>query len=226
MKQLDSELLLSGVYFLFLKGEIIYVGQSEKLLFRIASNEHRGKKWDDVKYISSKTFYWMDDYYFRRYFEQRCIHRLKPKYNDKKDRDKYVSLNNFLMRRHLFNQNGTYVDVISNNLGDVTNTSWKNPSKHTRFSNYWINHFSRKGKLSIRISNSDNNDNHPNRGYDQFFRKLKTTYKNWREDKHKLYLDGENAFHQLVDINFNEEKKMKRQKFQQSFKPLTKKMHN
>ena len=38
MKQLDSELLLSGVYFLFLKGEIIYVGQSEKLLFRISDD--------------------------------------------------------------------------------------------------------------------------------------------------------------------------------------------
>ena len=44
MKNLNSELLLSGVYFLFLKGKIIYVGQSEKLLFRIASDEHREKK--------------------------------------------------------------------------------------------------------------------------------------------------------------------------------------
>ena len=218
MNKLDPELLLAGVYFLMLKGEIIYVGQSEKLLFRISDDEHRKKQFDDVRYITTKTFYWMDDYYFRRYFEQRCIHKLKPKYNSKMDKDKYVSLNNFLMRRHLFNQNGTYVDVISNNLGDFTNTSWNNPSKHTRFSNYWINHFSRKGKLSIRISNSDNNDNHPNRGYDQFFRTLDLTK--------KIYVDGKNAFHELVDINFNEEKKMKRQKFQQSFKPFAKKMHN
>jgi len=220
MKNLNSELLLSGVYFLFLKKKIIYVGQSEKLLFRIVSDEHRKKKWDNIKYISSKTFYWMDDYYFRRYFEQRCIHKLKPKYNSKMDKDKYISLNNFLMRRHLFNQNGNYVDVISNNLG---NNGFD--SKSTKFGCYWINHFSKNGKLSKRISNSDDNDI-PNMGYDQFFRTLKTTYENWREDKHKLYLDGENAFHQLVDINLNEEKKKKRQKFQRSFKPLTKKMHN
>ena len=144
IKQLDSELLLSGVYFLFLKGEIIYVGQSEKLLFRIASDEHREKKWDNIKYISSKTFYWMDDYYFRRYFEQRCIHKLKPKYNSKMDKDKYISLNNFLMRRHLFNQNGNYVDVISNNLGDFSKTntySSKKYCKDHRYKNYFNRYF-------------------------------------------------------------------------------------
>ena len=219
MNKLDPELLLAGVYFLMLKGEIIYVGQSEKLLFRIVSDEHRKKKWDNIKYISSKTFYWMDDYYFRRYFEQRCIHRFKPKYNNETDKDKYVSLNNFLMRRHLFNQNGNYVDVISNNLGDFSKTNtYKTPSKKTKFGNSFLNHFSKKGKLT-RLPNVDDTK-YPNKGYDQFFRDLKIG----KEDK--IYLDGEGAFHQLVDINFNEEKKKKRQKFQRSFKPFTKKMHN
>ena len=210
----NTELLLAGVYFLIRKGKIIYIGQSEKLLFRISDDEHRKKKWDSVRYITTKTFYWMDDYYFRRYFEQRCIHKFKPKYNSKIDKDKYVSLNNFLMRRHLFNQNGTYVDVISNYLGKCGFNS-----KKTKFNCDWINHFSKNGKLSKRISNSDNNDI-PNMGYDQFFRDLKIG------DKDKIYLDGKGAFHQLVDITLNEEKKKKRQKFQQSFKPLTKKMHN
>ena len=219
MKNLNSELLLSGVYFLFLKKKIIYVGQSEKLLFRIVSDEHRKKKWDNIKYISSKTFYWMDDYYFRRYFEQRCIHKLKPKYNSKMDKDKYISLNNFLMRRHLFNQNGNYVDVISNNLGDFSKTNtYKTPSKKTKFGNSFLNHFSKNGKLT-RLPNVDDTK-YPNKGYDQFFRDLKIG----KEDK--IYLDGKGAFHQLVDINLNEEKKKKRQKFQRSFKPLTKKMHN
>ena len=225
MNKLDPELLLAGVYFLMLKGEIIYVGQSEKLLFRISDDEHRQKKWDDVRYITTKTFYWMDDYYFRRYFEQRCIHRFKPKYCDKKDREKYVSLYNFLMRRHLFNQNGKYVDVISNWCGDFSEkNTYKNPSHKTKFGNRFINHFSKNGKLT-RLPNIDD-DKYPLKGYDQFFRELKTTYKNWREDKHKLYLDGEGAFHQLVDVTLNKEKKEKRQKFQRSFKPLTKKMHN
>ena len=218
MNKLDPELLLAGVYFLMLKGEIIYVGQSEKLLFRISDDEHRKKQFDDVRYITTKTFYWMDDYYFRRYFEQRCIHKFKPKYNGESDKKKYVALYNFLMRRHLFNQNGTYVDVISNNLGDLSKTNtYKNPSEKTKFGNFWIYHFSRNGKLSKRISNSDDNGI-PNMGYDQFFRTLDLTK--------KIYVDGKNAFHELVDVTFNEEKKKKRQKFQQSFKPLTKKMHN
>ena len=212
MNKLDPELLLAGVYFLMLKGEIIYVGQSEKLLFRVAKDEHQKKNFDDIRYITAKTFYWMDDYYFRRYFEQRCIHRFKPMYNSESDKKKYVALYNFLMRRHLFNQNGTYVDVISNNRG---NNGFN--SKSTKFGCYWINHFSKNGKLSKRISNSDDNDI-PNMGYDQFFRKLDLTK--------KIYVDGKSAFHELVDVTFNEEKKKKRQKFQRSFKPLTKKMHN
>ena len=129
------------------------------------------------------------------------------------------------MRRHLFNQNGTYVDVISNWCGDFSEkNTYKTPSKKTKFGNRFINHFSKKGKLT-RLPNIDD-DKYPLKGYDQFFRTLKTTYKNWKEDKHKLYLDGELAFHHLVDINLNEKNKKKRQKFQRSFKPLTKKMHN
>ena len=138
--------------------------------------------------------------------------------NNKKDRDKYVALNNFLMRRQLFNQNPNFVDVISNWRGDFSKTNtYKNPSEKTKFGNFWIYHFSRNGKLSKRISNSDDNGI-PNMGYDQFFRTLDLTK--------KIYVDGKSAFHELVDVTFNEEKKKKRQKFQQSFKPLTKKMHN
>ena len=57
-----------------------------------------------------------------------------------------------------------------------------------------------------------------NQGYDQFFRTL--------DLNKKIYIDDGSAFHSLVDVTFNEEKKMKREKFQRSFKPLTKKMHN
>ena len=60
MNKLDPELLLAGVYFLMLKGEIIYVGQSEKLLFRVAKDEHQKKNFDDIRYITAKTFIgWM-----------------------------------------------------------------------------------------------------------------------------------------------------------------------
>ena len=212
-RQIDfSESVIAGVYFLMLKDKVVYVGQTECLLDRIA--KHRAEKikdFDAFKYISSKTFYWLDDYYFRKYFEQRCIHRFQPEYNCDSDKNKYVSLNTFLMRRHLFNQNGTYVDVVSNNLGKCGFDS-----KSTKFYCKWINHFSKNGKLSKRICNND--DDGLNQGYDQFFRTLDLTK--------KIYVDGKSAFHELVDVTLNEEKKKKREKFQRSFKPLTKKMHN
>jgi len=218
-RQIDfSESTIAGVYFLIRKDKVVYVGETECLLDRIAKHRAEKKKnFDAFKYISSKTFYWLDDYYYRRYFEQRCIYRLQPEYNDKKDRDKYVSLYTFLMRRQLFNQNGAYVDVISNWCGDFSEkNTYKNPSHKTKFGNKFINHFSKNGKLT-RLPNIDD-DKYPLKGYDQFFRTL--------DLNKKIYVDGKSAFHELVDVTLTKEKKKKRKKIQRSFKPLTKKMHN
>ena len=109
-----SDLFLAGVYFLINKGKVVYVGESGKIINRIEN--HRDKVFDDIKVISTKTFYWLDDIWFRLYFERRCIYFFQPEYNDR-GKSHPISLNNFLMRRHLWNQNPQFVNVVSNYCG-------------------------------------------------------------------------------------------------------------
>ena len=76
-----SDLLLAGVYFLINKGKVVYVGESRKIINRLEN--HKDKDFDDLKVISTKTFYWLDDIWFRLYFESKCIYFFQPKYNEK-----------------------------------------------------------------------------------------------------------------------------------------------
>jgi excinuclease UvrABC nuclease subunit len=205
-----SDLFFSGVYFLINKGKVVYVGESEKIINRIEN--HRDKVFDDIRVISTKTFYWLDDIWFRLYFERRCIYFFQPEYNDK-GKSYPVLLNNFLMRRHLWNQNPQFVDVVSNYCGTEKFNSSK---KHTTFMQKWLNHRSRNGKLT-RICNYEG-DEYECKGYDQFFRTLDLTK--------KIYIDGGSAFHSLVDITLTRGKLEKMDLNQKMFRPLTKRMHN
>lgn len=208
-----SDLFLAGVYFLINKGKVVYVGESEKIINRI-ENHHNDKDnpkvFDDFKVISTKTFYWLDDLWFRLYFERRCIYFFQPEYNDR-GKSHPILLNNFLMRRHLWNQNPNFVDVVSNFCGEK---GWQ--SKNTKFMNHWLNHWSKNRKVT-HICNIEG-EGYPCKGYDQFFRKL--------DLKKKIYIDGGSPFHPLVDVTLTRKKLEKRDKFQRKFYPLTKRMHN
>ena len=205
-----SDLFLAGVYFLINKGKVVYVGESEKIINRIEN--HRDKVFDDIRVISTKTFYWLDDIWFRLYFERRCIYFFQPEYNDK-GKSHPVLLNNFLMRRHLWNQNPQFVDVVSNYCGTEKFNSSK---KHTTFMQKWLHHRSKNGKLT-RICNYEG-DVYECKGYDQFFRTLDLTK--------KIYIDGGSAFHSLVDVTLTRGKLEKMDLNQKMFRPLTKRMHN
>ena len=205
-----SDLFFAGVYFLINKGKVVYVGESEKIINRIEN--HRDKVFDDIRVISTKTFYWLDDIWFRLYFERRCIYFFQPEYNDR-GKSHPVLLNNFLMRRHLWNQNPQFVDVVSNYCGTEKFNSSK---KHTTFMQNWLHHRSRNGKLT-RICNYEG-DVYECKGYDQFFRTLDLTK--------KIYIDGGSAFHSLVDVTLTRVKLEKMDLNQKMFRPLTKKMHN
>ena len=77
-----SEVLLSGVYFLIDKGKIVYVGKSDCIVTRIGAHIRDEKKiFDDFKFFSSKTFFWMDSPKHLEYAEAKCIRKFKPKYN-------------------------------------------------------------------------------------------------------------------------------------------------
>ena len=205
-----SDLFLAGVYFLINKGKVVYIGEFEKIINRIEN--HRDKVFDDMRVISTKTFYWLDDIWFRLYFERRCIYFFQPEYNDK-GKSHPVLLNNFLMRRHLWNQNPQFVDVVSNYCGTEKFNSSK---KHTTFMQKWLHHRSKNGKLT-RICNYEG-DVYECKGYDQFFRTLDLTK--------KIYIDGGSAFHSLVDVTLTKDKIKKMNLNQKMFRPLTKRMHN
>jgi len=205
-----SDLFLAGIYFLINKGKIVYVGESEKIINRIEN--HRDKVFDDIRVISTKTFYWLDDIWFRLYFERRCIYFFQPEYNDK-GKSHPVLLNNFLMRRHLWNQNPQFVDVVSNYCGTEKFNSSK---RHTTFMQKWLHHRSKNRKLT-KICNYEG-DVYECKGYDQFFRTLDLTK--------KIYIDGGSAFHSLVDVTLTRGKLEKMNLNQKMFRPLTKRMHN
>ena len=77
-----ADLFLSGIYFLTHKGKIVYVGESDCIIRRIG--EHKNSKvFDNFKFISSKTFFWLDSEQHRLYAEHKCIRWFKPKFNKK-----------------------------------------------------------------------------------------------------------------------------------------------
>ena len=63
---------MTGVYFLYKKDEVVYVGQSVDIERRIT--EHPDKKFDSFKYIECNVDE-LDS------LEERCIKEIKPKYN-------------------------------------------------------------------------------------------------------------------------------------------------
>ena len=78
-----ANLFLSGIYFLYNRDKLVYVGQSDCIIRRIG--EHfADKEFDNFKYISEETFYWLYEYPFRKYFERKLIKFFNPKYNKEK----------------------------------------------------------------------------------------------------------------------------------------------
>ena len=96
------------------------------------------------------------------------------------------------MRRHLWNQNPQFVDVVSNYCGrEKFNSNKGTPHLWQN----WLHHRSKNRKLT-RICNYEG-DGFQCKGYDQFFRTLDLTK--------KIYIDGGSAFHPLVDVTLTKE---------------------
>tara|TARA_R100001082_G_C4292590_1_gene128833 strand:+ start:65 stop:637 length:573 start_codon:yes stop_codon:yes gene_type:complete len=79
-----SDILLAGIYFLTHKGKIVYVGEADCIARRLGDHKSEGVKiFDNFKFISTKTFFWLDSVKHRLYAEHKCIRKFKPKYNKK-----------------------------------------------------------------------------------------------------------------------------------------------
>ena len=90
------------IYFLFDRNKIVYIGETETE-FGKRIYQHKDKKFDVVKCISSKKLSFLKNEYFRKYYELRWINKFKPKYN--KEKTKAPSLNLFLLKMFLWFEN-------------------------------------------------------------------------------------------------------------------------
>lgn len=83
----DKDLVEYYVYILYKNNEIVYVGQTKQLFFRI-NNHSKTKDFDQFSYISCGSYQEMMD------IETALILELQPKYNKRLGRD-YISVNGF-----------------------------------------------------------------------------------------------------------------------------------
>lgn len=65
---------LTGVYFLFLSGEIVYIGQSINIMKRLIEHDFDGKVFDSFGYLEFEKKY-------LNYEERRLIKLYRPRYN-------------------------------------------------------------------------------------------------------------------------------------------------
>jgi hypothetical protein len=84
---------IAGIYFLLKNREIVYIGQSKWIIFRILSGHSYGKDkkdWDEFRMIECS------DINKRREYETRWLNRFRPKYNRQIPKIKSEHKNRFL----------------------------------------------------------------------------------------------------------------------------------
>jgi len=90
------------IYFLIKNKKIIYIGESDIGIKRIF--EHRASKdFDTAKYISSNNLKFLENNFFRKYYESRLINYFKPKLNN--GNYGVPPLNIFLIKMFLWKEN-------------------------------------------------------------------------------------------------------------------------
>lgn len=153
------------IYFLFYMNIIVYIGETAKELGKRIHQHKKDKKYDNVKYISSKKLSFLKNEYFRKYYELRLINRFNPKYN--KQRTKAPTLNNFICKMFLWFENPNHQFITP--LTDYNQIIYK--GKYNKFLEYK----DRKGR----------NKKFPNK-YTKVWDDLDLTK--------KLYINNQNAF--------------------------------
>ena len=70
----------AGIYFYLHNNIIIYIGEGVNV-FKRANMDIEKKignlKFDQIKYITEDTFYWLSDERFRKYYETKWIYKFK-----------------------------------------------------------------------------------------------------------------------------------------------------
>ena len=158
------------LYFLSSKKEKVYIGQTSKGYGRFY--QHKDKKFDkhNVKYISGKKLNFINNEYFRKYYELRLINRFKPKYN--KETTTAPTLNEFICKIFLWyeNPNSTFINPLTN----------YNQINYKGKFNKYLEYKNKRGKFK------------------KVFNQYTNIWENLDMSK-KLYINGQNAFTFLIN---------------------------
>ena len=184
------------LYFFYNKKEKVYIGETSKGYGRFY--QHKDKKFDkhNVKYISGKKLNFINNEYFRKYYELRLINRFKPKYN--KETTTAPTLNLFLLKMFLWFEN--------------PNPLWINPlTRYCEFmrpmnsnGDYWLeNTHEKKTRWSINK-------------YTRVWETLDLSK--------KLYINNQNAFKFLINEEMKPALKVGR--LRKIFTPRKERLHN
>ena len=151
------------------KKDILYAGETGTELGK-RPVAHKDKKFDAVKGISSTTFKFLNNQYFRKYYELRCINKFAPtKYNKQKNRAS--TLNFFLLKMFLWfeNPNRQWINPFARQCPFMQNKNKK-----------WLEHIYSPRKSRWVIN-----------GYTRVWETL--------DLNKKLYIDNQNAFKFLIN---------------------------
>ena len=70
----------AGIYFYLHNNIVIYIGEGVNVFKRANVDIEKkigNQKFDQIKYITEDTFYWLSDERFRKYYETRWIYKFK-----------------------------------------------------------------------------------------------------------------------------------------------------
>ena len=198
-----------GIYALYSKNKIVYVGESEDINTRAPHHRYDQPKkyFNSWKIISTvKELPFLNDATFRLYYEDCCIKWLKPKYQEKVWKyKKRIPLNLFLMKRYLWNQNPN-PDILAliSNKEKPEEFFWEN------MNSYYVEFPSGGMRKRKRRCIRENE-------YTRVWETLDLSK--------KLYIDGESAFKKLVDYRIGK-KEYKGNSSQLTFKKPEGNLHN
>lgn len=103
--------VIRGIYYLFNKWELVYIGQSENIIRRI--NQHIDKDFDEFSYIEIDRNIWLDD------IEKEEIRKYKPRLNknlyEKSTKNRLSALFNLIRRM------GYVIPPVKDNLLYMSN---------------------------------------------------------------------------------------------------------
>ena len=169
----------AGIYFYLHNNIVIYIGEGVNVFKRANVDIEKkigNQKFDEIKYITEDTFYWLSDERFRKYYETRWIYKFKDTVvNVNKHRP--PTLGHFLEKMFLWDH--------------CPESQWLSPTT-TRRDFAYQNTFKDRSRWHVKGTNWAPN----------FY--PKTWLQNLDYNK-PLYVDGKSAFKFLVKLNFRYE---------------------